>query len=232
MEVKQVEFTVVVPALNEEEYIGACLESIRGQSVDCELIVVDSGSSDDTRAIASGLADKVLDGRKNIPYNRQVGLESARSEIVVSTDADCRHSPNWLEDLTGHFRDKRVVAVSGPTVPDPSESVMMDKACYLAGNLFLWAGHKFGLVWFRGSNSAYRRSIAIEAGGYDTSLRAREDSDLSQRVSGYGVTVFDWRVKVMTSMRRRRNTGWFKTIKYYLDTPASILRGKTYYEKA
>lgn len=223
--------SVVVPALDEEEYIGACLEGIRAQSVDCELIVVDSGSSDDTVSIAGEYADNVLTGKRNIPFNRQLGLEACCGDVYVSTDADCVFPEGWLEALVSHFGDDEVVCVSGPTVPMEG-SGDLDRLCYYAGNLFVDGIHRLGVDWFRGSNSGYLREKALEAGGYDTQLVAREDSDLSRRVSELGVTVFDWSVTVMTSMRRRENTGWLKTLKYYVDTPVSLLRGKSYYEKA
>jgi glycosyltransferase involved in cell wall biosynthesis len=224
--------SVVVPTLNEEDYLPSCLESLHAQSVGCEIIVVDSGSSDSTVELAGSLADKVLEGRRNIAFNRQLGLEAAAGDIVVSTDADCVHPPGWLESLTAHFSDEMVVAVSGPTLPLSDGSVFLDKTCYFIGNLSLWILHKLGVVWFRGSNTAYLKSAALEAGGYDTSLTAREDSDLSQRVSRHGVTIFDWGVRVMTSMRRRQKTGWFSALRYYVDTPVSLVRGKQYYRKA
>jgi glycosyltransferase involved in cell wall biosynthesis len=223
--------SVVVPTLNEELYIGRCLESIRRQTIDCEIIVVDSLSEDKTVEVANEFADRILIGKCQIPFNRQLGLDEASGNIVVSTDADCIHPRNWLESLTTYFSREDVVAVSGPTIPIPEESIFMDDFCYFIGNSFLWLAHKNGLVWFRGSNSAYRRDVALKAGGYNLDLVAREDSNLSQRVSQYGVTIFDWNVRVMTSMRRRRETGWLRTLKYYIDTPVSILRGKAYYEK-
>lgn len=224
--------SVVVPTLNEEKYIGKCLESVRSQTVGCELVVVDSGSVDRTLEVAGKYADKILmTDRKIISYNRQVGAEAASGEIIVTTDADCVHIKNWLELLLGHFNDPEVVAVSGPTVPMPEEAIFLDRVCYFVGNLSLRILHSFGRVWFRGSNTAYRKDAFIKAGGYDTEMVAREDSEFSQRLSRIGKTVFDSRIVVYTSMRRRRSMGWLKTIRYYLDTPISILTGKTYYRK-
>lgn len=223
--------SVVVPTLNEEKYILECLEGIRSQSIGCELIVVDSGSTDHTVELAGKLADKVVSGRKNIAFNRQRGVEEATEGIVVSTDADCIHPLGWLEKITKYFKDPGVVAVSGPTVPIPEEACFLDNLAYGIGNSFLHLLHLLGTDWFRGSNTAYRRNALIKAGGYNTSLLAREDSELSERVSKLGKTVYDPSVKVMTSMRRRRKMGWVKTIRYYLDTPISLITGRIYYEK-
>jgi len=224
--------SVVIPTLNEQEYLPKCIESLRAQTVSCEIVVADSKSSDGTLEIAEKLADVVVrEGKKNIAFNRQIGLEASSCDIVVSTDADCIFPNDWLERILGRFEDPRVVAVSGPTIPIPGESNSFDNFCYFTGNIGLWILHKLGVVWFRGSNSGYRKSAVLDAGGYDVRMHAREDSDLSQRVSRFGVTVFDWDVKVMTSMRRRKNLGWRKALRYYIDTPISLVSGKQYYEK-
>ncbi|GAH04139.1 unnamed protein product, partial [marine sediment metagenome] len=53
--------TVVIPALNEEEFIGDCLKSIRAQTVPPdEIIVMDNGSTDKTVEIAQKYADRVI----------------------------------------------------------------------------------------------------------------------------------------------------------------------------
>ena len=224
--------TIIVPTLNEGNYIGKCLASLRQQTVRSEIIVVDSGSTDKTIEIARQTADKVIVTQlKNIPANRQKGVEEAKGSIVVSTDADCVHPSDWLERMLSHFNDEKVVVVSGPTIPIRKEAVFLDKACYFIGNVFVWAVHKLGVVWFRGSNSAYRKDAVLKAGGYDVQLPAREDSDLSTRVAKLGRTVFDPKIIVMTSMRRRRSMGWVRTIRYYLDTPIALATRKVYYKK-
>jgi glycosyltransferase involved in cell wall biosynthesis len=225
-------FSVVVPTLNEEKYIGKCLKSISEQEIKPEIIVVDSKSKDKTVEISMKYAAKVLAGIPgNISKNRQLGAEAASGDIIVTADADTIYPKGWLKRIAKHFQDKKVVAVSGPTVPLPEESVFMDRFLYLLGNLSLLILHKLKVVWFRGSNSAYRKEFFFKAGGYDTRLKAREVSDLSKRVANFGKTVFDWNIVVMTSMRRRRSTGWLKTIRYYIDTPIALITKKIYYER-
>lgn len=224
--------SVVIPTLNEEDYIEKCLKSIRDQAIKAEIIIVDSKSKDKTVEIALRYAAKVVTGKiGNISMNRQLGAEIATGDMIVTADADTIYPKDWLEKIAKYFEDKNVVAVSGPTVPIPEESVFMDRFFYLLGNLSLWILHKLGVVWFRGSNSAYRRWAFFKAGGYNTALEAREDSDLSKRVAKLGKTVFDWNIVVKTSMRRRKTTGWLKTIRYYIDTPISLVTHKIYYEK-
>lgn len=240
--------TVVIPTLNEEKYIEKTLRSLMAQTIKPEIVVVDSGSTDKTIEIARKYTDKILAGKKNIAYNRQIGAEKASGEIIVTTDADCIHPRDWLSNLLKYFDDKSVVCVSGQTLPigfadarDISsydseikeESNFLDFLCYFISNLILkLLNDLFGKALFRGSNVAYRKDAFLKVGGYDTRLLAREDSELTRRLGKTGKTIFDMGIKVYTSMRRRQNLGWFKTMRYYLDTPISMITGKIYYEKA
>ncbi|MFH1125809.1 MAG: glycosyltransferase [Candidatus Altiarchaeota archaeon] len=224
--------SVVIPTLNEEGYIEKCLKSIRDQTIRAEIIVVDSKSTDRTVELSLRYANKVITGKVgNISINRQLGAEVATGDIVVTADADTIYPKDWLAKIVRHFEDKDVVAVSGPTIPMPEEGSFMDRVSYLIGNSSLLILHKLGVVWFRGSNSSYRRWAIFKAGGYNTKLEAREDSDLSKKVANLGKTVFDWNIIAMTSMRRRKATGWLKTIRYYLDTPIYLITHKIYYER-
>jgi glycosyltransferase involved in cell wall biosynthesis len=224
--------SVVVPTLNEGEYIGKCIKSILTQSHPAdEIIVVDSGSVDGTVDVARNLGVVVVRGEKSIPVNRQLGVEAGTGDVVVTTDADCVHPRDWLERIVGHFNDRDVVFVTGVTKPMPGESIFLDRACYFIGNLFMLFFHLFGEEWSRGSNSAYRRDVMLDVGGYNTELVAREDSDLSKRMKGRGMIVFDWSIKVYTSMRRRESMGWLRTLRYYVDTPIHFLTNRTYYRR-
>ena len=130
-----------------------------------------------------------------------------------------------------YFKDENIVCVSGQTLPIKEEGNFLDFLCYFTSNVMLkLLNDLFGKALFRGSNVAYRKETFLKAGGYDTKLLAREDSELTRRLAKFGKTVFDMNIKVYTSMRRRQNLGWLKTMRYYLDTPVSIITGKIYYD--
>ena len=96
--------SVIVPARNEEACLGACLESLAGQQgVDFEVLVVDDGSSDRTRAIAQSFAGvRVLEAGPLAPgwggkSNALVtGVGQARGGWLLFTDADTVHLPGSL----------------------------------------------------------------------------------------------------------------------------------------
>jgi glycosyltransferase involved in cell wall biosynthesis len=104
------ELSVIVPARNEEDCLGACLHSLVAQSNeffalgrDWELLVVDDGSTDQTRSIAEGFAgvtvfsasklERGWTGKANACWS---GAQKARGRWLLFTDADTVHEPGNL----------------------------------------------------------------------------------------------------------------------------------------
>ncbi len=96
--------SIIIPARNEERALGACLDSLLRQSgAAFEVIVVDDGSTDRTRALAESFAGvKVLQAGPVPPgwtgksHACQVGADAARGEWLLFTDADTVHQPGSL----------------------------------------------------------------------------------------------------------------------------------------
>jgi glycosyltransferase involved in cell wall biosynthesis len=99
---------VVIPALNEEETVGAVVQAVPRHILGCsevEIIVVDDGSTDATneRAVAAG-ADRVITHSRNrglvASFNHGIGLALARRcDVVVHLDADGQHDPALIPNL-------------------------------------------------------------------------------------------------------------------------------------
>src|SRR5262245_60179721 len=93
---------VVIPALNEEETVGAVVRGVPRHILGCsevEIIVVDDGSTDATtdRAVDAG-ADRVITHSRNrglvASFNHGISLALARRcDVVVHLDADGQHDP-------------------------------------------------------------------------------------------------------------------------------------------
>ena len=102
--------SVIVAARDAEATLGACLASLRAlDHPSYELIVVDNGSTDATRAIAAAHDGvRVLDEPRRGPAAaRNTGIEAARGDVVAFTDADCVVDPRWLTKLTAALEDRR-----------------------------------------------------------------------------------------------------------------------------
>ncbi len=91
--------SVIVNALNEEEYIGATLESIRDQTYkNLELIVVDNGSKDKTGKIAKDYATRVeMLEEKGISKAKNYGASKANGNLLAFLDADMETQRDLIE---------------------------------------------------------------------------------------------------------------------------------------
>jgi glycosyltransferase involved in cell wall biosynthesis len=105
--------SVIVPARNEEACLGACLDSLVAQAgVGFEVIVVDDGSSDRTRAIAESFPGVQVIEPGPLPSgwsgkNNAVtaGAKRARGEWLLFTDADTVHRPGSLARALAEARE-------------------------------------------------------------------------------------------------------------------------------
>ena len=104
--------SIILPVFNEEESLPVVIESIR-QSMktypqNFEILVVDDGSSDQSKEIASKLGTRLLPADINMGagHARKRGIKAAAGEFVVFLDADCTYQtddiPKMLEWVDGH----------------------------------------------------------------------------------------------------------------------------------
>nr|WP_245323740.1 glycosyltransferase [Methanomicrobium sp. W14] len=195
--------SIIIPALNEENRITACLKSLSDQSLprdEYEIIIVDGFSSDKTCKKAEYFADKVIfQKRKGIGGARRDGVEAASGDILVFTDADTLYSHRWLE------RIKKNLMYGGYDVCTGPVRFYDGNICSLI--IQVWRKyyhllHLFGFYWLIGSNVAVKKDIYIEAGGH-RSISVLEDYDLSLRLFSAGASyVYDRQAEVYTSARR------------------------------
>lgn len=105
--------TVVVPAFNEEERIGRCLDHLLNQTrpID-EIIVVDNASTDRTAAVIAHYADEyptvsmVTETVQGIIPARRCGFDAATSPIIAKTDADSLVKSDWAEQIMTFFENE------------------------------------------------------------------------------------------------------------------------------
>jgi glycosyltransferase involved in cell wall biosynthesis len=110
--------SIVIRAFNEEKHIGNLLQAIKDQSLqDYEIILVDSGSTDQTLAIASRFPVSVLHIKPaEFTFGRSLnmGLAAAQGEIAVLASAHVVPSDkHWLERLVAPFADPKTAIAYG-----------------------------------------------------------------------------------------------------------------------
>ncbi|MEK6929052.1 MAG: glycosyltransferase [Thermoproteota archaeon] len=116
--------SIILPARNEEEFIGKCLDSLIEQDyTNYEIIVVDDSSDDATGKIISEYAKK---NSKIIPVSAQIkpdgwmgknwacmeGYKKATGELLLFTDADTKHSQNVISLAVSHLLSFNLDALS------------------------------------------------------------------------------------------------------------------------
>lgn len=225
--------SIVVPAYNEEAYLGACLDSIQAEvnaRVDrgsVEILVIDNASTDRTPVVAAARQGVRVIGepRKGLTRARQRGLEEARGEIVAYVDADSSMPPGWVGRMLGIFdHDQRVVCASGPYV---YHDLPVLKSALVSCYWWLLAKPTYLLTRYMavGGNFAANRSALRRIGGFDTSIAFfGEDTNIARRLSAVGRVAFDMRLVMRTSARRLRSDGFVRTaVRYAANFAAEVV---------
>jgi glycosyltransferase involved in cell wall biosynthesis len=111
--------SLIIPAHNEEAYIGFCLDSVLQNAAGRfhEIIVVDNASSDRTAEIARARhgVRVVQEMQKGVCFARQRGLEEATGKVLAYIDADTRLPADWASIAERTFQNRpNLVCLSGP----------------------------------------------------------------------------------------------------------------------
>ncbi|MEX2160784.1 MAG: glycosyltransferase family A protein [Anaerolineales bacterium] len=165
---KKPRVSIVVRAFNEEKHLGELLQAVRRQSFrDYEIILVDSGSTDRTLAIAARHPVRVLHikpGQFTFGHSLNLGLRAARGRVAVLASAHVLPlRDDWLARLVAPFKDAKVALAYGKQrggaggkfsevqhflrwFPDHSDLDQQHAYCNnanLALRLSLWKKHAF-----------------------------------------------------------------------------------------
>ena len=90
-------FSIIIPTLNEEKTIESCLSALQPLRNECEIIVVDGGSIDNTRILAAPLADKVITSALGRAKQMNNGARQATGDVLIFLHADTRLPENALQ---------------------------------------------------------------------------------------------------------------------------------------
>lgn len=93
--------SIVIPAYNEEKYISKCIETILDQSYkNIEIIIVDDGSTDNTKNIIKKYPVKLLEQNHKGPgAARNLGAKQSSGKILVFVDSDMEFDKNYIYEL-------------------------------------------------------------------------------------------------------------------------------------
>jgi len=192
--------TVVIPAYNAERFIERTLRSaLRQTYTNLEIIVVDDGSTDDTRAVAETVAagdDRVRIfsvPNGGVAKARNIGIEKASGEFVAFLDADDLWHPAKIElqvaALTAGNGGHCAVAVyTLSRIIDADDRIIMNEN-WMGFSGYTFARHLYYKPVGNGSSMLVRREAALAVRGFDSTYAARgiggsEDLDFELKIAG------------------------------------------------
>ncbi len=185
--------SIIIPAYNAKRTIGRLLSSLAALDYPrdrYEVVVVDNGSTDGTRAVIEAAGVRCLKERsvQSSYAARNRGVEAARGELVAFVDADCEVPPDWLSRTTPAFADPSIGCVACEIVGPPPVTPL---EAYLAQHHVLsprqTLRHPF-LPYAQTACVIYRRSVFERIGRFEPWVSSA-DAD------------FDWRMQQKTALR-------------------------------
>jgi glycosyltransferase involved in cell wall biosynthesis len=218
---KDFKISLVIPAYNEEKYIGYCLEyATKHHNGDFfEIIVIDNASTDRTGEIAKSYKGVrvVREEKKGLTHARQRGFLEAKGDILAYVDADTRIKKNHLEKIIKAFsKNPKLVCFSGP-----HEYYDIKKSHQILTKVFwrIFAYPTYLIVGYmtNGASFAIRKNILDKMDGFDTSISFYgEDTNIARRASKHGKVKFSLNFGIPTSGRRLNDHGILKTVIIYM----------------
>lgn len=203
-----IDLSIIIPTLNEEDFIGRLLDSISNQTVSPkEIIVVDAFSKDKTTKEVKKRQAKMANlkyyqiPQKTIARQRNFGESKTATEYLLFLDADMMLKRKY--DLEKYFKEvlqKKADVAAARTLPDVNSwkntvYFMVEDAAFKASQ-YIWP-----VITAR--NLYMPKEVFEKAGGFNEELVVGEDQELVQRIIKMGgKLIFLKTVQLITSVRR------------------------------
>ncbi len=222
---KNPRISVIIPTLQEQNYIGDILSRLSTVKPKVEVIVVDGGSKDKTVEVARQLISKVYRiNKRGIAAGRNYGATKANGDILVFLDTDVTFPPTFPEKILQAFSVSTVVGATCRIMPPQHQ--LGTTAFFRVYNLVIRITAKFR-PHSRGEFFAVRKTAFQRAKGFDETMPCLEDHDLAHRLSKLGKFVFISDLTVYESSRRFRKLGFREVVGTWVaDYIFFLLRGK------
>ncbi|MBB1494624.1 glycosyltransferase [Propioniciclava sp. MC1595] len=183
------DLAVIIPSHNVADTLGDQLDALTAErwTRPWGIVVVDNRSTDATRAVAEGYADRgvrvvVADARGGVAYARNSGVRAVDAKAVAFCDGDDVVQPGWVKAM-GEALDQADI-VSGY-----NDTTVLNPAWLAATRPGGTRGQlsKFGRVPFAsGGNGGMRKSLFERLAGYDEDFVGLEDIEFSLRAHSVG----------------------------------------------
>ncbi|KKT42141.1 MAG: family 2 glycosyl transferase [Candidatus Giovannonibacteria bacterium GW2011_GWA2_44_13b] len=228
--------SLIIPAYNEEKYIGACLEAAIKNSHGAfhEIIVVDNASTDKTAEIAGKFpgVKVVKESRKGLTRARQRGLKEATGDFLAYIDADTKMPEGWAEKAEKIFsKNSNIVSVSGPyRYYDSAFMNIIMRSIWAVSAPIMYRITGYMIL---GGNFIAKKDALLRAGGFNENVEFYgEDTDIAKTLSRQGKLVFRMDFYMPTSSRRLQAEGVIRTnIRYAVNFIWEVIFHRPYHTK-
>ena len=187
MNKENIKFSIIIPAHNEEKYIGRCLDSVTAAAEpykeQVEIIVVLNRCTDRTEEIANSYnCITVKNDDKNLSKIRNAGAKVAKGEILITIDADTRMTKKNL--LARVERNLSSGIFIGGGVTGQLERISLGIIASLTAQAiplyFKYGLISVGIFW------CYKKDFEA-INGFDEDMLLAEDCDFAQRLAIWGL---------------------------------------------
>lgn len=205
---------VIIPSVGNSTELGISIDGLLDQTYTDMSIVVVGPESDSGKDVARLKGVRFIDdrGSKTRADACNIALELTESEFVFFTDDDVIVPSNWVANLVRWFEREEVSGVGGPNFAPPEESTLWQRVIDVTFcSTIFTSGTNYGKVGgtdldevnqLPGVNSAYRRSVLNEVGGFDEGAIGAEDVLLDYRIREAGHRIWTDRTAVIWHRRR------------------------------
>ncbi len=210
---KKLKYSIIIPCFNEELYIEATLQSLKKQDYKgkFEVIVIDNNCTDKTAELAKKYEVRIIkEKRPGVCFARQAGVDAARAEIIISTDADTTFSKDWISKIDKEFnKNTNLIAVCGSCRYTKGPWWGKLYPHFLFGFVTIYNKLFGNIVYITATNIAFKKEFFE---GYNTELtQGGDEIALLDQLKQKGPIKFKKSLKVNTSPRRL-NKGLFYNV--------------------
>ena len=220
--------SIIVPTYNRKASLKSTLASLADIDYPdnrCEVVVIDDGSTDGTEEMIKSIKKNYpfpiaysKQEKKGIPSARNSGIADAKGNILVFTDDDCTFDKNWLKHVVKHFDAPKVGAVGVPDMNPKEDSFFARCVDYTinslvgAGGVRRKNGMRIARYYPRAFGMAIPKAVIEKVGGFDESLFAGEDIELSYKIRKAGYLLKYEPRAIVWHKRRNTLSGFSKQI--------------------
>ena len=220
-------FSVIVPTFNRAGEIKELLDSLSAQTIphnEFEIIIVDDGSTDNTKEVIESIKSKSDLNIKTLYQNhkgpgeaRNLGMENAKGKYFIFIDSHCIADNNWLAAYKKEVEQKDVAGFGGPDSVLPNFKPVQKAIDYSMTSFITTGGirghskKKISKYYPRSFNMGVRADIVKQIGGMGK-LRHGQDIEFSNRILSTGEPIIKVAGAVVYHKRRISIKKFFKQV--------------------